>query len=192
MMRLAKKLNNVLIFLISLISFYHAIRDLSNGDYNRLLGSLSIILVLFIPIILKKLFNIKISSGLEFIYIIFIFIAYFLGIIINLYNVIWWYDLFVHFLLGIFSGIISLFVLRLFKQNKDKNKIFNSFFIICFSLMVAVLWEFCEFSVYILFNKDVQHHLTTGVFDTMQDMIVAFFGSLFMAIYNFSCSKMYK
>lgn len=184
MMKAMKKLNNIFIFLISLNSLYYAIKDFNSGVYNRLLGSLSIILVLFTPKILKKVFKLKISSYLEFIYIIFIFIAHFLGIIINLYNIIWWYDLFVHFLFGAFTGMLSLHTLRWFKLYKEKNKLFNSFFIISFSLMSAVLWEFCEFSVYILFNKDVQNHLTTGVFDTMQDMLVAFFGSTIVAIYN--------
>lgn len=183
MMKVEKKLNNVLIFLISLISFCYAIKEFNNGIYSRALGTLSIILVLFIPRILKKVFKLKISSYLEFIYIIFIFIAHFLGIIINLYNIIWWYDLFVHFLFGIFTGIVSLYILKYFKLY-NKKKLFNSFFIISFSLMSAVLWEFCEFSVYVLLNKDVQHHLTTGVFDTMQDMIIAFFGSILVAVYN--------
>lgn len=178
------KLNNVLIFLISLISVCYAVKDINNGAYDRLIGSLSIILVLFIPRILNKIFKIKIGNYLELIYIIFIFLAQFLGSVVNLYNAIWWYDLFVHFLSGVFTGIVSLYVLKWFGKYYEKNKWFNSLFVISFSLMIASLWEFGEFSAYNLFNMDVQHHLTTGVFDTMQDMLVAFFGSIIVAVYN--------
>ena len=184
MMEKETKLNNVLIFLISLISVCYAVKDINNGAYDRLIGSLSIILVLFIPRILNKIFKIKIGNYLELIYIIFIFLAQFLGSVVNLYNTIWWYDLFVHFLSGVFTGIVSLYVLKWFGKYYEKNKWFNSLFVISFSLMIASLWEFGEFSAYNLFNMDVQHHLTTGVFDTMQDMLVAFFGSIIVAVYN--------
>lgn len=178
-----KKLNNVLIFLITLISVCYAVRDFNYGAYDRLLSSLSIVLVLFIPRILAKILKSKIPSTLEFIYIIFIFLAQFLGSVVNLYSKIWWYDLFMHFLSGIFTAVIALFVLKWFGLYKEKNKSFNIVFIISFSLMVASLWEFGEFFAYNLFGMDVQHHLTTGVFDTMQDMLVAFLGSIIISCY---------
>lgn len=178
-----KKLNNVLIFLITLISLCYAVRDFNYGAYDRLLSSLSIVLVLFIPRILTKILKSKIPSTLEFIYIIFIFLAQFLGSVVNLYSKIWWYDLFMHFLSGIFTAVIALFVLKWFGLYKEKNKSFNIVFIISFSLMVASLWEFGEFFAYNLFGMDVQHHLTTGVFDTMQDMLVAFLGSIIISCY---------
>lgn len=178
-----KKLNNVLIFLITLISVCYAVRDFNYGAYDRLLSSLSIVLVLFIPRILAKILKSKVLNTLEFIYIIFIFLAQFLGSVVNLYSKIWWYDLFMHFLSGIFTAVIALFVLKWFGLYKEKNKSFNIVFIISFSLMVASLWEFGEFFAYNLFGMDVQHHLTTGVFDTMQDMLVAFLGSIIISCY---------
>ena len=177
-----KKINDALIFLVVLISICFAVKDFSIGSYDRLLGSLSIVFVLFVPRIAKKLFKIEISNTMEFVYILFIFLAQFLGSVINLYNKIWWYDIFVHFLSGIFTSFLAIEVLKWFNVYKDKNKIFNALFIISISLMVAVLWEFCEFTGDTLFGMNVQHSIETGVKDTMEDMLVAFLGSIIVSV----------
>ena len=48
--------------------------------------------------------------------------------------------------------------------------------------MIASIWEFIEFGSFIFLKMDVQHHLTTGVFDTMENMLVAFLGSIIVSI----------
>ncbi len=177
-----KKLNNLLIFLLSLISLCYTLKDFNLGAYDRLLPSASIIFILFIPKIINKIFKFKISQELEFIYIIFVFLAQFLGSVVGFYNSIWWYDLAIHFLSGIFTSILALIILDWFNINNKKNIFFSTLFIICFSLMIASLWEFIEFGAFVFLKMDVQHHLTTGVFDTMEDMLVAFLGSIIISI----------
>ena len=34
---------------------------------------------------------------MEFVYVVFIILAMFLGSVVNLYDGVWWYDLFTHF-----------------------------------------------------------------------------------------------
>lgn len=178
-----KKLNNILIYLISLISFFFAIKDINNGVYTKLMLCLSILIVLLIPKIVRKVFKVNISYTLEFVYVIFIFFAQFLGSIINLYDKVWWYDLFVHFLSVVLSSLLSFFVLYRFKIHNKKNKIFNFIFMIIFFVAVAALWEFVEFTAFIIFKTDMQNHLTTGVFDTMQDMLIGTLGALIVIMY---------
>lgn len=187
-----KKINDVLIFLVILISVCFAIKDFNIGAYDRLLGSLSITFVLFIPRIVRKLFKIKISDAMEFVYILFIFLAQFLGSVVNLYNTVWWYDLFMHFLSGILTSFLALEVLKWFNMYKEKNKIFNALFIISLSLMIAVLWEFSEFTGDSLFGMNVQHNMETGVKDTMQDMLVAFLGSIIVSVLYLIKTKVFK
>lgn len=177
-----KKINNVLIFLAGLASLCFAVKDFNIGAYDRLLASLSIIFVLFIPRMVTKILKIKISDAMELVYIVFIILAQFLGSVVNLYNKIWWYDLFAHFLSGVLTSVLALVVLDWFGIYKEKNNHFNAFFIIAFTLMIASLWEFIEFGSFVFFKMDVQHHLTTGVFDTMEDMLVAFLGSIIVSI----------
>ena len=59
-----KKLNNVLIFLCSLAAACFFVRDLNVGSYDRLLGDITIPLVLLLPRIFSKLFKIKIRDFL--------------------------------------------------------------------------------------------------------------------------------
>ena len=65
---------------------------------------------------------------------------------------------------------------------KEKNKGFNFLFIISITLMIASLWEFLEFGVDTFFGMNVQHSIDTGVRDTMEDMLIAFLGSLIVSI----------
>lgn len=177
-----KKLNNVLIFLCSLASLCYFVRDYNIGAYDRLLGSASIILVLFIPRIFQKIFKLKISDGMELIYVVFIILAQFLGSVVNLYNTVWWYDLFTHFLSGILTAVLSLVILNWFSMYKDKNKGFNILFIISFTLMVASIWEMLEFGADTFLGMNVQHSIETGVSDTMEDILVAFLGSIIVSL----------
>ena len=176
-----KRINSILIFLISIASLGYVIWNYNLGAYDRLLPSVSLILVLFIPRIINRFFGHKIGYSLEFVYILFIFLAQFLGSVVCLYNKLWWYDLFVHFLSGIFTSFFALIIMEWLGVYKNKNIAFNILFMICFTLMIASLWEFVEFASYVFLDLDVQHHLTTGVFDTMEDMLVAFLGSIIVS-----------
>ncbi len=184
-----KRLNNTLIFLFTLASVCFFVKDINQMAYDRLLGDITVGLVLLLPRIIAKIFNIKITDEMELVYILFIILAQFFGSVVNLYNLTWWYDLFAHFLSGVLTSVLALVVMNWFGVYKEKNKWFNSLFIICFTLMVASIWEFIEFGSFVFLKMDVQHHLTTGVFDTMEDMLVAFLGSVIVVIRYLTESK---
>jgi len=177
-----KKLNNVLIFLCSLAAICIFVKDINIGATDRLLGDITIPLVLFMPRIIKSIFKIKITDAMELVYVIFIILAQFIGSVINLYNKVWWYDLFAHFLSGVLTTILAMVVMDWFGVYKEKHKWFNVLFMICFTLMVASLWEFSEFAADLIMKTDVQHVIDTGVADTMEDMLIAFGGSIIVSI----------
>lgn len=187
-----KKTNDVLIFLISLTSICFAVRDFNLGLYDRLIASLTISIVFLFPRIIKKLFKIKISSYLEFIYIIFIILAQFLGSVVNLYNTVWWYDLFVHFLSGVLTAVLALVFLDWFSMYKENNTVFNILFIIIFSVSVAGFWELFEYGADTLLGMNVQHSIETGVKDTMGDILVATLGSIVISILYLFKMKTFK
>lgn len=177
-----KKLNNVLIFLCSLAAICIFVKDINIGATDRLLGDITIPLVLFIPRIMRSIFKIKITDAMELVYVIFIILAQFIGSVINLYNKVWWYDLFAHFLSGVLTTILAMVVMDWFGVYNEKHKWFNALFMICFTLMVASLWEFTEFAADLIMKTDVQHVIDTGVADTMEDMLIAFVGSIIVSI----------
>ena len=187
-----KKLNNVLIFLCSLLAACFFVKDINIGSYDRLLGDITIPLVLLLPRIFKKIFKIKITDAMELVYIIFIILAQFLGSVVNLYNTTWWYDLFAHFISGVLTSILALVVMDWFGVYNEKKKGFNFLFIICFTLMVASIWEFLEYGADTFLKMNVQHSIETGVSDTMEDMLIAFLGSIIVGISYIVESKVQK
>ncbi len=177
-----KKVNISLIVVAVLCSFYIAFTK--NQNIVLILKDISILLTINLLYIVKKIFKVKISDSVNFIYILFIFMAHFLGVTCELYNYIFWFDKFTHFLSGILSGFAAILILV---KSKNKNSIyFNILFIIAFSLMLASLWEMFEYLSSCLFNVDPQKVLETGVNDTMGDIIVAFLGALIVSLcYHF-------
>lgn len=173
-----KKINISLIVIISLLGIIKVFGELDE-KLVWILKDLSIILTVSAPYILQKIFKIKISDGLSFMYIIFIFMAHYFGVIEKFYNNFYYYDKIVHTL----SGALTAYVAYLILKNKQiKDTMFNITFIIAFTFMIAGLWEIFEFTCNALFGGDAQRVLETGVDDTMWDIIVAFIGSIIFTV----------
>ena len=93
-----KKITLVFNFIIIFISLILGIVMINeNGLYDSLIN-FAIIPLLILPFIIQKF--IKISNPTIFVYSIHVFIAVFLGSIMNLYNTISWFDTFAHTLFG--------------------------------------------------------------------------------------------
>lgn len=181
---------NISLILIALIGtlYFVFIRD---NNIVLILKDISIIVTISALYIIQKLFKIKISEGINLIYIIFIFMAHFLGVICELYNYIYWFDKFVHFLSGIVTAFVAIYLLVKFK--KDKNMFFDILVIVSLTLSVAAFWEIFEYLSSFYFHMDPQKVFTTGVSDTMGDIIVAFLGSVLVSIsYYFENKYNYK
>ena len=144
-------------------------------ESSRIATYLAVIPVVLAPCILIKT-KYKLSDIELFFYYLFVFFAYFLGSVVNLYNLIWWYDVFMHFCSGFFTFMIGIFILS--REKVQTSVWFQIFFGICVVMLVAGIWEFFEFGADLLLGMDLQHHLDTGVVDTMEDMLAAFGGGI--------------
>ena len=175
-----KKINILLILISIIISLYYVfVRD---DNVVLVLKDLSIVLTINAIYILNKLFKLKISEELNFIYIFFVFLAHFLGVICELYNYIYCYDKVTHFISGIVSSFVAIYILEKFDILKKRNLIFNILFIISFSLMIASIWEIFEYLASFYLGVDPQKVITTGVTDTMLDIIVACLGAILVSL----------
>ena len=74
-------------------------------------------------------------------------------------------------------------LLKWLNRYDKKDIVFNIIYIILITLSVAVLWECVEFTIDKVLGMDTQKVLTTGVDDTMKDMICALIGSILYSIY---------
>lgn len=178
---------NILLVIIAVIGSYYYVFTRDN-QLGLILKDASILITITLPYIIEKIFKAKISIVIKTTYIVFIFIAQFLGVTVELYNHISWFDKFTHWLSGIITALLSLSLLSKFKLYDKKNVLFNIIWMISITLAIASLWECFEYGANILFGGDAQRVATTGVNDTMQDIIVAFIGSIIVSlIYSFEC-----
>ena len=163
------KINIIIAFVLCFISVFFA---LNNKDITLLLFSLYVV----IPFIFK------VKPIITLLYMLFGFIALFLGCQLHLFKTTTWFDNFSHFIWGFLSGILAIYILIKLKMFNHKNIIFNGIFIFIFSLASSSIWEIMEFSIDNLFNQDMQR-AASGVYDTMKDIIVALFGNIIFILF---------
>ena len=187
-----KKINNIIIIVSLIVELiYFIMNPIITVDNILLL--LSYIPVIFIPRIFNFIFKkskIKITDDIEFVYLIFLILAFLFGSIMGGYSKIYWYDSFTHLLSGVFTAFMAPILLKWLNRYDKKDIVFNIIYIILITLSVAVLWECTEFTIDKILGTDTQKVLTTGVNDTMKDMICALVGSVLYSIYYlYSLSK---
>lgn len=179
-----KLIKCTLIFIMLIGNTYLLVRDISNGDTSRIATYIALYPLLLIPTIFKKFIRFQISVELETVYLIFLFLAQFLGSGVNLYKYIEWFDTFTHMISGILTCFIALILLYLFGHDPKKKIMFNITYILGIVFLIAGTWEFFEFGMDQLTGSNLQHWMETGVTDTMCDMLAAFGGSvLFLFVY---------
>lgn len=179
---------DIILILISIIGSFCFVFTRDN-KIGLVLKDVSIIITITLPYIIEKVFKIKIDNETKTVYIVFVFMAHFLGATCEIYNKIDSFDKFTHWLSGILTAYISILLMEYLKIYNKNSKIFNIIFIISFTLMIASLWEIFEFTSSICFNLDPQRVKATGVTDTMMDIIVAFLGSILYSIYYLFTQK---
>ena len=172
-----KKINYLLILIASIFGVYFAIAK--ESELVFILKDVSILITISALYIIQKVFKVKINDYINFIYIAFIFAAHFLGVIVDLYTKIYWFDKFTHFLSGIVTSFAALYILA---KNKNTKTIFNVLFIVSFSMLIACGWEIFEYIASLLFNVDPQKVALTGVSDTMGDILVTLLGSIIVSL----------
>ena len=150
-------LNKLLLILMNIGTVIVAIFEFSNQDFSRLITFVAIFPVLLVPFLLNKT-KFKLNEFEICMYYLFIFLAEFLGCVVNLYNIILWYDLFVHFLSGIFTfvkavhpaktlsliEVIPCGILISFRDEHDSNAlepIISTLFGIIIDVRVLQFWK---------------------------------------------------
>ena len=176
-----KLLNKILLVIMNIGTLLVAILEFSNNKYDRVMTFVAIFPLLLIPFIINKT-KFKLSEKETFLYYIFIFIADFIGCVCNLYNNVSWYDIFVHFLSGMFTFVLATIIYRVLSDSD--NKLLKILFCLGIVTIIAITWEVFEFSIDNLAHTNLQHNQDTGVIDTMQDMIVAVLGGIISSVYT--------
>lgn len=155
---------------------------LRTGDIYAALQALLGLAMLPLPALAGKLFGIRFSQSARVLYHLFNLGTILIGSSFYGYAKIPYWDKAFHFLSGFLITAAGLGVFLLLNPQEEgagpTRRGFGFFFALLFNLSAAVVWEIYEYLLLILFGIDAVNTGTTGVHDTMQDMMVCAVGGL--------------
>ena len=130
---------------------------LLGGETGRLAMALVTLLLVALPMLMEKLFACRFSLPL-YIFALIYAIGPMLGHCWKLYYTVPVWDKLLHISGGVMFAIVGMYVFDLLVKNKEAPAI-KLLFALCFSISVAVLWEFCEFGADIFLGLDTQEDM---------------------------------
>lgn len=168
----------VVVYII--IAVFIFVKNLLIQDwFYMFLGPVSLLGLLIVPLA-ERLLRIKLGAPMHAFVLFFVSFSFQLGVVERLYNRVSWFDLAAHFLSGILftlTGFCLYGKLNPYHKHRDSLPVLQGCFALFFSMFIAAMWEIAEFLTFLAVGHDAQHHLTTGVFDTMEDMLACLIGS---------------
>ncbi|MDB8797045.1 hypothetical protein PN279_10785 [Romboutsia sp. 1001216sp1] len=163
-----------IIYILSIIFF------LFNKEFGKSVISLISLIITFV---LTKAY-LKNLAILDYpLYIIgniFILSSFLLGSCYGLYDIIPFYDDFLHFWSGFISVKIGFNILK--NISSKNNKLLICMILFFFAMGISAICEICEYLLDVLFKMNTQ---SGGLKDTMIDLIDASCGAFFMIVYYY-------
>lgn len=175
----------------------------SHADYIlMLIQCLLGLIAINIPSILSKRLNFDVPIILYCLYIVFLYCAIFLGEVRSFYYVIPFWDVILHCMSSIMTGLFAFMLVTILNHNENTvftlSRGFIAMFAFCFSLAIGALWEIYEFCFDGILGLNMQKFITaegeilTGreaLSDTMTDLIVDGIGALISTLIGYFAIK---
>jgi len=165
---------------------------------NAIIISGIIIITLF-PVLLATKFQVVIPPVFKLLAIGFIFASLFLGEVHGYYTRFWWWDIVLHTSSGFLLGTIGFLLVYVLNETESVSlKMrpgFVAFFAFLFAVGMGAVWEVFEFTMDSLFNTNMQKAMlgdSSGLTDTMWDLIVDTVGALSISILGYGYMKTRK
>ena len=182
-----KKINIGLLVFMAVITGYCALRGLYRGDNYAAFQAVLALAMFTFPALITRFLHFYIPEDCRLLYYVFTFCTVVVGSAMYGYSRIPYWDKLFHFFSGILISAVGFLVcFLLFHTLSGERKVRYVLYLLfpfLFNLSVAALWEVYEYFLYILLGIDAVNNLTTGVNDTMQDIIVCLLGGVV-----FTCS----
>lgn len=177
--RILTRVFRILLLLAILTSFF-------TNHWLNLFTSIITLSLTYATQFINKHTPIKIIHEINIIAMLFLFAANFLGEIFDFYYYIWWWDIFLHTLSGVFLGFAGFIIVFMLNGSPNIGVELSPFFIamfaFCFATSLGVVWEVFEFFMDSFFGLNMQK---SGLIDTMWDLIVDSGGALFAGITSY-------
>ncbi|MGN1342984.1 MAG: hypothetical protein ACI4U3_00275 [Traorella sp.] len=173
------KISYIIYYLILFVAIFYCLKHQMDSVKMGFVASFTCFLV---PLVLKIL-KMKPIFEIYLINIIFALIASIFGSMLNAYSIPF-FDKILHFSSGLFITELCYMLFCYLKKDpyiQTKNeRILAVLFVNAANMMVAVYWEFFEYACLIFLHNDAINHYTSGVHDSMTDMLVACLGGFFV------------
>lgn len=153
-MKIEKTVKRTGTLLAALFAVVTAILLLSDGESDRLLLAVVTIFLAALPAAMEKLFHCRISLPV-YIFALLYAVGPMLGHCWYLYYTVSWWDKLLHTCGGVMFAIVGAYFFELMTKGKS-NYFACAVFALCFSMAIAVLWEFIEFAGDIFLGMDMQ------------------------------------
>lgn len=195
-----KKIHEVILMLLSISSCFLFGFFLLQSAIFKAMQFLFLFLCLHIPLIIQKIFKLQLTLTMLIVYEIFLILHFIFGEVLNFYVLIKHYDTILHFLTAFF---ITMFGYSIIHYYLDNNYFFiQLLFAFLFALASEFFWEILEYLIDHIFHTNMQRYINrnnivlvghNALSDTIKDMIVGFFGSLFsIMIIHFKLKRKLK
>jgi uncharacterized membrane protein YjdF len=163
------------------------------------------IVLLFLPSALEKRFKITFSSGMQILFVVFLYAAIILGETRSYYRRFPHWDTLLHTLSGVMLSAVGFSIIDIINNDKKINLGLSEWFMALFSFSFAVMldtfWEIIEFCMDLLMDLNMQQYISpngvvligrAAVFDTMKDLVVDVLGALIVSIFGYCMLKRRK
>ena len=127
---------------------------LADGEADRLALAFGTLLLALLPMLLEKLFQCRICLP-AYLFALAYAIGPMLGHCWKLYYTVPVWDKLLHTSGGVMFAILGAYIFDLLAKNKELPAA-RVIFALCFSMAIAVLWEFCEFGGDTFLGMDTQ------------------------------------
>lgn len=156
-----KKVRNITVYVVlRTLVILTMILQIIHKNWNDVFLCILTLVLLLIPTIMNKGFNIELPTMLESIILVFIFSAEILGEIQNFYGIFKHWDTMLHTINGFIMAAIGFSLIDILNQS-DKvaislSPLFVALVAFCFSMTIGVMWEFFEYNMDIITKTDMQ------------------------------------
>lgn len=150
---------------------------ISEAQTDRLLLAGATVFLACVPWLVEKIYHCKLSLPL-YIFALLYAIGPMLGHCWYFYYTISWWDKLLHICGGVMFAILGAYLFEQITKSKE-NLFATAVFALCFSMAVAVLWEFMEFSADCFLGMDMQDDtVITGLTSYLLGESVGITGSI--------------
>lgn len=176
--------NLVLMLAIVAVSIGLGIYYGVTGDkYNRLAACITMAILAIVPYLVELIFRTRLSNILFFGLEIYLVFAGIVGSLLRVYVTLFWYDMFVHTLMGYLVAMLGIFIISKLGDYSKLSPWLIAVFCLLFSLSIELIWELCEWFSDLFVGQTAQGDKIPGygaplVTDTMEDILCNFSGAL--------------